>query len=129
MELKQSRNLEEGAAAEATEGAVHWLVPQGLLNLCSYRTQDHQLRDRTTYNGLGPSHQSLVKKMAYRLAHSLIVGLFSAEAPSLFSMTLACQYAATPASKAIPCQLDTSQLNHNVSSLVNPQDHKLKKTS
>jgi hypothetical protein len=33
----------------------------GLLSLLSYRTQDHQPRDGTTYNGL--SHPSLMKKM------------------------------------------------------------------
>jgi hypothetical protein len=26
-------------------GAVHWLVPHGLLSLLSYRTEDHQPRD------------------------------------------------------------------------------------
>jgi hypothetical protein len=33
---------------------VYWLA-HGLLNLLSYRTQDHQTRDGTTYNGLGPT--------------------------------------------------------------------------
>ena len=35
------------------KGAAYWLAPRGLLNLLSYRTQDHQPRDRTTHNGLG----------------------------------------------------------------------------
>ena len=42
-------------------GTAHWLAPHGLLSLLSYRTQDHQARDGTTHNGLGPPHQSLIK--------------------------------------------------------------------
>jgi hypothetical protein len=53
-ELKQSRNLEAGADAEAMEGAAYCLTPHGLLSLLSYRTQDHQPRHGATYNGLGP---------------------------------------------------------------------------
>ena len=45
--------------------AAHWLAPHGLIRLLSYRTQDHQIRDGTTHHGLGPPHQSLVKKMTY----------------------------------------------------------------
>jgi hypothetical protein len=33
-----------------------------LLSLLSYRTQDHQLRDSTTHNGLVLPRQSLIKK-------------------------------------------------------------------
>jgi len=33
---------------------THWLASPGLLSLLSYRTQDHQPRDVTTHNGLGP---------------------------------------------------------------------------
>jgi len=33
---------------------AYWLAPRDLLTLLSYRTQDHQLRDGTTYNGLDP---------------------------------------------------------------------------
>jgi hypothetical protein len=36
------------------KGAAYWLAPHGLLGLLSYRTQDHQPRDGTTHNGLGP---------------------------------------------------------------------------
>ena len=36
------------------EDAAYWLVLHGLLNLLSYRTQDHQPRDGTTHNGLDP---------------------------------------------------------------------------
>jgi hypothetical protein len=36
-------------------GATCWIASPGLLSLLSYRTQDHQPRDGTTYNGLGPS--------------------------------------------------------------------------
>ena len=39
QELKQGRNLEAGAEAEAMEGATHWLAPHGLLRQLSYRTQ------------------------------------------------------------------------------------------
>jgi hypothetical protein len=35
--------------------AVNWLVPNGLLGLLSYRTQDHQLSDGITCNELGSS--------------------------------------------------------------------------
>ena len=38
-----------GADAEAMEG--YWLASPGLLSLLSYRTQDYQPRDGTTYNG------------------------------------------------------------------------------
>jgi len=33
---------------------TYWLASPGLLSLLSYRTQDHQPRDGTTHNGLGP---------------------------------------------------------------------------
>ena len=33
--------------------AAYWLPLHSLLSLLSYRTQNHQLRDGTTYNGLG----------------------------------------------------------------------------
>ena len=33
-------------------GAAYWLVPHGMINLCSYRTQDHQPRDGPSHNGL-----------------------------------------------------------------------------
>lgn len=42
---------------------VYWLGPLGLLSLLSIRTQDHQPRDGTMDNGLGPPHQSLSDKM------------------------------------------------------------------
>jgi hypothetical protein len=35
-------------------GAAYWLASPGLLHLISYRIQDYQPRDGTTYNGLGP---------------------------------------------------------------------------
>ena len=71
--LKPGGNLEAGADAEAMEDAAYWLVPHGLLSLLSYRTQDHQLRDGTTHNGLVCPHQSLIIKMPCRLAYSLIL--------------------------------------------------------
>jgi hypothetical protein len=44
QELKQGRNLEAGADAEAVRGAAYCLTPRGLFSLLSYETQDHQLR-------------------------------------------------------------------------------------
>ena len=41
LELRQGRNLEAGADAEALEGAAYWLASPGLLSLLSYRTQDY----------------------------------------------------------------------------------------
>ena len=43
-----------GTDAEATEGAAYWLAPQGLLNLPSYRSQDHSHRADPTHYELGP---------------------------------------------------------------------------
>ena len=43
-------------------GVAYCLAPHGLLNLLSYRTQDHQPRDGTTHNGWALPHQSLIKK-------------------------------------------------------------------
>jgi hypothetical protein len=37
------------------EDAAYWLALHGLLILLSHKTQDHQPRDGSTYNGLGPS--------------------------------------------------------------------------
>lgn len=49
-EGSQGRNLEAGADAETVEGgAVSWLVHPAF-----YRAQDHQPRDGTPHNGLGP---------------------------------------------------------------------------
>jgi hypothetical protein len=45
-------------------------VPHGLLSLLSYITQDHQPRDGTTRNGCALPLQSLMEKMAHRLAYS-----------------------------------------------------------
>jgi hypothetical protein len=55
QELKQGRNLEAGADAEAMEGAAYWLAPHGLLILFCYRTQNYLFSDGTTLNGLGLS--------------------------------------------------------------------------
>ena len=40
-DLRQGRNPEARADAEAMEDAAYWLAPHGLLSLLSYRTQDH----------------------------------------------------------------------------------------
>ena len=52
--LKQNRNLEARADAEAMEewcllACIPWFAQP-----ISYRTQDHQPRDGTSHNGLGP---------------------------------------------------------------------------
>jgi hypothetical protein len=44
-------------------GAAYWLAPHLLLNLLSYRTQDHLPRSGPTHNHT--PHRSLVKKMPY----------------------------------------------------------------
>ena len=49
QELKQDRNLEAGADAEAMEECISLL----LMACSAYKTQDHQLRDGTTHNGQG----------------------------------------------------------------------------
>jgi len=54
------------------EGAAFWLVPYDLLSLLADSTQDHQLRDGTTHNGLGPP-TSITKKIPHRLVYSLIL--------------------------------------------------------
>ena len=58
QELKQSRNLETGADAEAVEGRCWLACFTGLLSLLSYRTWDHQARGGTALNALG-SPQSM----------------------------------------------------------------------
>jgi hypothetical protein len=35
-------------------GAAYWLIPHGFLSPLSYKTQDHQPRNRTNHNELGP---------------------------------------------------------------------------
>lgn len=70
QELRQGRKLE--ADAEATEGSCLLLLAHtALFNLLSYRIQDHQPRDSTIYNGLGPppiSHKSRKCSTALRSA-------------------------------------------------------------
>ena len=56
QELKQGRNLEAGADAEAIKGATYWFASHGLLSLLSYRTQDHQPTNGITNNGLNLPH-------------------------------------------------------------------------
>jgi len=56
LSLKEVRTGTEAGqepVTEAIEGAAYCLAPHGLLILLSYRTQDHQPRGDTTYNGLG----------------------------------------------------------------------------
>jgi hypothetical protein len=47
-------------------GAVYWIASPGLLSLLSYRTQEYQPRDGTTYQWTRPSYPwSLIEKMPY----------------------------------------------------------------
>jgi hypothetical protein len=66
QELKQDRNLEAGADAEAMEGCclLVYPTPHGLLSLLSYRVKDYHPRDGSTHKGLGPL-SSVSKKMPY----------------------------------------------------------------
>jgi hypothetical protein len=82
QELKQGRNLEHELMQRPWRGAAYWLAPYGLLNLLSYRNLDHQPREGTTHNELGPPCQSLIKKVTYR-------GVFLVEVSSSHT-TLAC---------------------------------------
>jgi hypothetical protein len=72
QELKHSRNLKAGADAEAM-GECCLLACSSCLSLLSYRSQEHQPRDGTTHNGLGPSHQPLIKKVFYKLSYNPIL--------------------------------------------------------
>lgn len=54
QQLKQGRNEEAGADAEAVEEYCLLTCSSQWLSLLSYSTQDRQLRGRTTYSGVGP---------------------------------------------------------------------------
>ena len=71
--LKQGRNLEAGADAEAMEGGAYWFASHGLLSLLSYRTQITNPGMATPTMCWALPHQSPVKKMPHRIACSLIV--------------------------------------------------------
>lgn len=45
------------------KGAACWTAPYGLFSLLHYRTQEQQPRNGTNHNGLGPPHQSVIKKI------------------------------------------------------------------
>jgi hypothetical protein len=63
-----------------------WVAPDGLLMvLLSYRSQDHQARDGSIHDALGPPHQSLIKKIIYRLAYNPILWRHILNGGSLFS--------------------------------------------
>ena len=55
-EFKHSRHLKAGVVAEATRvgGLLLTGLPYMSCPACCYGTQDHQPRDGTTHNGLGP---------------------------------------------------------------------------
>jgi hypothetical protein len=67
-ELKQGRNLEAGAVAEPIEEC--WLLSSFTVLLL---TQDQPSRGGPTHNGLGHPNQSVMKKMSYRVAYSLML--------------------------------------------------------
>lgn len=64
---RESQELEAGAPAEAMEGAVYRLAPQGLLSLLFYTTQEHLWRVAPDTENWTLRHQSLVKKTPPRL--------------------------------------------------------------
>lgn len=51
-------------------------LPQGLLSLLCYTTQDQMPRDYTTHSGLDPPDQSLIKKMPYRCLQTNLIRHF-----------------------------------------------------
>ena len=71
--LKQCRNLETGADAEAVEGAAYRLAPHSLLSLLSFRTQNNQSMGGTIHNGMDPPNHSLIKKMPNKFACNWIL--------------------------------------------------------
>lgn len=66
--LKQVRDLEAEADAEYIKESCLLACSHGWLNLPSQRIQYHQLRDGTTL-----PHQSVIKKMLYRIAYSFFI--------------------------------------------------------
>jgi hypothetical protein len=58
----QERKQGETWRQRPWRGVAYWLNPYGFLSLLSYRTQDHQSRATIAHKGLGPPHQSLIKK-------------------------------------------------------------------
>lgn len=67
----QGRNLEEADDTEAKEEYAKLACFSRLVHPIFLQHPDAQ--DDTTYNGLGPPHQSLIKRMPYRLAYSPIL--------------------------------------------------------
>ncbi|EDL09413.1 mCG147326 [Mus musculus] len=65
---------------------LYWLVSPGLLSLLSYRTQDYQPRDGTTYNGPSPLDHQL-RKCPTAGSHG---GTSPTEAPFSVMITPAC---------------------------------------
>jgi hypothetical protein len=89
-ELKQGRNLEAGADAEAMEGAADWFALHSFHSLLSCRIQDFHPRVGPTHVELGPSHQSVIKKMVNRLATAKSYrGIFLVRVP-FSQMTTVC---------------------------------------
>ena len=73
--------------------ASYWFAPPGLLSLLSYRTQDHQPRDDSTLNWLGPPISNYEIALISSLRKCLTAGSYGSIFLNLdFSsqMTLAC---------------------------------------
>ena len=75
-ELKGGRNLEVRTDVEAMEGAAYWFASPGLLSLLSYRTQDHQPRDDSTHNCLGPPPPNYEIALIFSLSKCLTAGSY-----------------------------------------------------
>lgn len=85
-ELIQGRNLKAGVGAEGLEGCC--LMACSARLLVEPRTMSPRVSAPTV--GWALPHQSLIKKMPYRLAYSPVIrGVFSIEALSS-PMTLTC---------------------------------------
>ena len=72
-EANQGRNWRQELIQRPWRSAAYWLAPYGLLSLLSYTTQDHLLRDVTTYNGLAlPIATIKQKKKMFLFSYKLI---------------------------------------------------------
>ena len=82
----QGRYLAAGNDAEAMEEYSNWLDLHDLLSLLSYTTQDHH------QGGGHHPHQSLIKKMNYRLTYKWIRRRHSVYWDFFSQITPACVY-------------------------------------
>lgn len=70
---QQGRNMETGTDKATLRSIHYWFAIYGMPSLLSYRTHEHQLRDGTTQNGLGPPTSITNKEITYRLTCSPIL--------------------------------------------------------